>query len=116
MKEKQTKQFDTFDNLEDRRELVILFERLGEGLPEPMAMEVRARFLESLIPHSVGALADKPLKANAAECTPVGAYLLFVAITGILEVPIADAAQLLTNVVRKREWLKDDRRLVICGS
>ena len=46
MRPGQTKQFDTFDTLEDRRELVILFERLGEqggGIECPRAREVRAK-------------------------------------------------------------------------
>lgn len=111
-------QFDTFDNKMDRREIVILFEKLGEGLPDAMANDVRAKFLESLIPLSVSSMADVPLKANPSECYPSGAYLLFVAITGSLGVPIADAARLLDQAVTKKEWMRlpGDRRLIICRS
>jgi hypothetical protein len=101
----QTKQFDTFDNLEDRRELVILFEKLGDGLPEKHANEVRAKFLESLIPQSVSGLAETPLQANPEKCYPTGAFLLFIAIVGVLGVPIRQAAIQLDEAVRKRAWL-----------
>lgn len=116
MKPGQTKQFDTFDTQEDRRELVILFQKLGEGLPDQLANEVRAKFLESLIPLSISGLAEKPLKADQAKCFPVGAYLLFVMIVGVLGVPISDAAKLLDEAVRKRAWMNHDRRLTLCGS
>lgn len=101
----QTKQFDTFDNLEDRRELVILFQKLGEGLPDAMANEVRAKFIEDLIPASVSGLADAPLKADPRQCHPSGAYMLFVQVVGVLGVPIRDAARKLDGVVKRREWM-----------
>ena len=111
----QTKQFDTFDNVEDRRELVILFQKLGEGLPEAMANEVRAKFIEDLIPQSVSGLADAPLKADPKQCHPSGAYMLFVQVVGVLGVPIREAARKLDGVVKRQEWLRD-RRIIICGS
>lgn len=109
MKPGQTKQFDTFDTLEDRRELVILFQKLGEGLPEFKANEVRAKFLEDLIPMSVSGLAEKPLQADPLQCHPVGAYQLFVQIVGVLGVPISDAALKLDRCVKRKEWLNDRR-------
>lgn len=115
----QTKQFGTFDTLGDRKELVILFEKLGEGLPEPQAMKVRAKFLESLIPLSVGTLSGAPWQVT--PCSATEAYLLFVQITGVLEVPIATAAKILDATVKKKAWLKEtwlehDRRTLILGS
>ncbi len=107
MKPGQTKQFDTYDNREDRRELVILFERLGEGLPEELAREVRARFLESLIPQSYSAMRGAPMKANPNECSAVGAYQLFIAIVGVLGVSIDEAARKLDDTVRRKAWMGD---------
>lgn len=103
----QTKQFSTFDNLGDRRELVILFEKLGEGLPDQLARAVRAGFLESLIPLSYSQMRGSPMKANPAECSPTGAYQLFIAITGVLGVSIDDAARKLDDVVRRKAWMGD---------
>src|SRR3990167_110842 len=111
MKPGQTKQFDTFDNLGDRWELVRLFGLLGEGLPDAMARDVRAKWLQSLIPLSVSSMAEAPVRVNPDACHPVGAYHLFVQIVGVLGVPIADAARYLDRTVSKRGWMKQhDRR------
>ena len=99
------KQFGTFDTLDDRRELFILMERLGKDLPEEMAKRKRAAFLQGLIPESCSAMAEQMqsrLRVNPEECNPYGAYMLFVAITGILEVPIAIAAKLLDEAVKNQ--------------
>lgn len=110
MKPGQTKQFHTFDNLSDRWELVRLFGLLGEGLPDAMAREVRAKWLESLIPLSVSSLSNAPMRCSPDACHPVGAYMLFVQIVGVLGVPIDDAARRLDETVRRMEWMRDDRR------
>ncbi len=99
-------QFGTFDNVDDRRELVILFQQLGEGLPDAQARCVRARWLESLIPLSVSGLAAAPMRVNADVCHPTGAYELFVQIVGVLGVPIKDAALKLARTVRSRVWTR----------
>lgn len=106
MRNDQTKQFDTFDNIADRRELVILFQRLGSGLPEPMDCEVRQKFLEMLILLSMSGMDECPVKIDVNQCTAVGAYQLFVQIVGVLGVSIADAAKLLDDCVRKKGWLR----------
>jgi len=98
-------QFGTFDTLGDRRELVILFQRLGADLPEPMARQVRARWLESLILESVSGLATAPMQVNPDACHPVGAYMLFIQIVGVLGVSISDTARKLDEFVAKRGWL-----------
>ncbi len=90
-------QFSSFDGLDNRREVWILFERLGANFPEPIAMELRAKFLESLIPKSVSCFATKPLKVD--PCSAGQAYHLFVQITGVLGVPIETAAKLLDKAV-----------------
>lgn len=106
MKLCQTKQFSTFDTVEDRRELVILFQRLGEGLPSPMDREVRKKWLEMLILMSMSGMDQCPVEIDVEQCTPVGAYNLFVQFVGVLGVPIDDAAKLLDDCVRKKGWLK----------
>jgi len=97
-------QFDTFDNLGDRRELVILFQRLGANLPEYLARQARARWLESLIPHSVSSMASAPMIVNPEVCHPTGAYDLFIQIVGVLGVPIRVAAQKLDRFVAAGKW------------
>lgn len=106
MKPGQTKQFDTYDNREDRRELVIMFQRLGEGLPSPMGREVRQKFLEMLFLLSMSGMDKCPVEIDVEQCTPVGAYNLFIQFVGVLGVPIDDAAKLLDDCVRKKGWLR----------
>ncbi len=105
-------QFSTFDTKDDRRELVILFQKLGEGLPDAVAREVRAKWLEGLIPQSVSGLATAPLKVNPDSCHPTGAYTLFVQIVGVLGVPIKDAARQLDAFVSLKGWLKREVKYV----
>lgn len=99
-------QFDTFDTKEDRRELVILFQKLGEGLPSPMDNEVRQKFLELLILLSMSGMDSCPVEIDVDKCDPVGAYHLFIQFVGVLGVPIKEAVAVLEECVRKKEWLK----------
>jgi hypothetical protein len=91
-------QFDTFDTLDDRREIMTLFARLGDGLPETQAGLRRARFLRSILPESVNGFKAATLRID--PCSAVEAYRLFGAITGCLGVPISVAAAKLTAAVR----------------
>lgn len=100
-------QFGSFDGVDNRKEVRILFERMGKDFPEPVAMAMRAKFLESLIPESVSCFASKPLKVD--PCSASQAFALFVQITGVLGVPVEKAAKLLDIFVSKER----DRRLVI---
>ncbi len=84
-------QFDTFDNLEDRRELMILFQKLPSD-------QARADWLASLI--KTGKFGAYEPEVNPASCHPVGAYHLFVQIVGVLGVPIREAAVALDRHVR----------------
>lgn len=97
---RESYQFGSFDGLDNRRELMILLQRLGSKLPLQLANECRAKFLQGLIPHSIGALAGIPIKVQ--PCDPVSAYHYLVAITGVLEVPIDKAARLLEQEVKRR--------------
>lgn len=98
-------QFGTFDTLGDRRELLILFQKLGEGLPDFRARHVRANWLERLVAKSTNSWDKVPVEVNPDSCSPVGAYNLFIQIVGVLGVPIAEAASALDKCVAKREWL-----------
>jgi|HubBroStandDraft_2_1064218.scaffolds.fasta_scaffold523729_1 hypothetical protein len=107
-------QFDTFDNIMDRREIFTLFHRLGQHLPAEQAAKLRAEFLQGLIPESVSCLAAAPLvvdpwvkedkenKIAAHWQTAAEAYALFVAIVGVLGVPISEGARLLVEAVKRQ--------------
>ncbi len=94
----QRKQFGTYDNLSDRREILGLFKRLGSGLPEGLAARLRARFLQDLIGDSQTGLNEQPMKVT--PCDAVTGYLLFGAICGCLGVDIDAAARKLEALVR----------------
>ena len=101
------KQFSTFDNLADRRELMILFQQLGDGLPVAQARKLRADWLKRLISKSTGRLAAAPVDVDPLQCDPVGAYHLFVQIVGVLGVSIDDAAVSLDRYVSKGSWRRE---------
>ena len=95
-------QFGSFDGLDNRRDVMHLFKRLGEHLPPHMANQKRAEFLQSLIKFSGNGFASRMIQMQAATCDTVGAYNAFVAITGVLGVEINAAARLLEEAVRKQ--------------
>lgn len=86
-------ELQTFDGLDNRRELMILLERLGSD-------QRRARFLESLIPKSLCGFANAPMRVRG-NCDPVAAYFMLVGITNELRVPIGEAARLLEQEIRR---------------
>jgi len=94
------KQWGTYDTLSDRREIMGLFVRLGDGLPDDLARQRRAKFLQSLMRDSDNgfSLTVPPI----TPCSAVDAYQLFVAITGCLGVDIDIAARRLEAEVRGR--------------
>jgi len=94
-------QFGSFDALDNRKEVFILFERLGAGLPDKLADARRAGFLQGLIPHSLTGMADAPLVVS--PCNSVEAYRLFGAITGVLGIPVEYAAIILEKAVIAQE-------------
>lgn len=93
-------QFGSFDGRDNRRELMILFQKLGERLPRPLADERRADFLRKLVRLSGNGFASK--MARITPCDPVAAYWMFGAITGCLGVSIDRAARLLDEEVRRQ--------------
>jgi hypothetical protein len=92
-------QFGSFDGLDNRREILILFQRLGEGLPTLEADKKRARWLQNLIKSSGNGFAMSMTKIEPCDC--VAAYFAFVAITGCLGVDINEAARRLDREVSR---------------
>lgn len=86
-------ELETFDGLDNRREVMILLDRLGSD-------KYRARFLESLIPNSVKGFANCPMKVRG-PCDPVMAYYMLVGICNELGVSINKAAGLLDETIKK---------------
>jgi hypothetical protein len=86
-------EIEVFDGLDNRREILILLERLGSDMR-------RARFLESLIPISLKGFAGVPMTVQG-NCDSVAAYFMLVGVCNELGVSINDAAQLLEKEVRK---------------
>ncbi len=84
-------ELETFDGRDNRKEIMILLQRLGSD-------QRRARFLESLIPNSMKGFANAPMKVNG-PCDPVAAYFMLVGITNELGVSINTAARLLEKYV-----------------
>ena len=84
-------ELSTFDGLDNRREIMILLERLGSD-------QRRARFLESLIPFSLKGFAECPMKVQG-RCDPIRAYFMFVSICNEVGVSVNTAAKRLEKVV-----------------
>ena len=85
-------ELQTFDGLDNRREIMILLDRLGDN-------NKRAKFLESLIPSSLKGFAGCPMKVHG-ECDSVSAYFMLVGICNELGVSINTAAQKLEAEIR----------------
>ena len=98
-----TKQFDTFDTLDDRREIVILFERLGEGAANPN--QVRAYFLRMMMLLSCNGFHEQVPAIDVSQCHPTGAYMTFVHLVGVLMIPMSNAVKILEECVSKKMWL-----------
>ena len=88
-------QFGSFDGKDNRREILILFQRFGDG---EFANRKRAIFLQSLIRDSKNGFADKMCRMEPCDAT--AAYFAFVHITGVLGVNIDKAAAKLEQAVR----------------
>lgn len=87
-------ELDTFDGLDNRREIMILLDRLGSD-------QRRARFIEGLIPSSLKGFAGCPMKVTG-NCDPVSAYFMLVSTCNELGVSINTAARKLEAEVNRR--------------
>ncbi len=90
----QHSELDTFDGKDNRKEIMILLQRLGSD-------QKRATFLESLIPSSLKGFSECPMKV-AGNCDSVAAYFMLVGVCNELGVPINEAARRLERVVSKQ--------------
>lgn len=88
-------ELQTFDGLDNRREVLILLYRLGSD-------RRRAAFLESLIPLSLKGFAGCPMKVKN-QCDPVSAYYMLVGVCNELGVSINEAAGRLEKAVKALE-------------
>ena len=86
-------ELQTFDGKDNRKEIMILLQRLGSD-------KRRAAFLESLIPLSLKGFSGYPLKVTG-NCDPSAAYFMLVGICNELGVSINVAASKLERVVKK---------------
>lgn len=86
-------ELETFDGKDNRREIMILLERLGSDA-------ARARFIEGLIPHSLKGFAAAPMKVRGT-CDPTAAYFMMVSVCNELGVSINTAAKKLDAEVSK---------------
>ena len=84
-------ELQTFCGLDNRKEVMILLQRLGSDAR-------RAKFLESLIPSSNKGFADCPMKVKG-NCDSVAAYYMLVGVCNELGVSINEAARRLDKVV-----------------
>lgn len=86
-------ELETFDGLDNRKEVMILLERLGSD-------KRRASFLEGLIPKSMKGFAAAPMKVTG-NCDSIAAYYMLVGICNELGVSINEAAVLLDKEVKR---------------
>ena len=86
-------ELETFDGLDNRREIMILLQRLGSDTR-------RAQFLESLIPYSIKGFAGCPIKVRGS-CGPVAAYYILVSVCNEIGVSINEAARQLEKKVKE---------------
>lgn len=86
-------EMETFDGLDNRREVIILLQRLGSN-------DRRARFIESLIPSSLKGFAGCPMKVTG-NCEPVAAYYMLVGVCNELGVSLNSAAWKLEEEVKR---------------
>ena len=89
----QRSELETFDGLDNRREVMILLDRLGSDVR-------RAKFLESLIPSAYKGFAECPMKVNG-NCSTISAYHMLIGLCNELGVSINEAARRLDKVVSR---------------
>ncbi len=89
-------QFGSFCGADNRRELMILLQKLGGG---HQGDHRRAEFLRRLCSRSTNGFSDKSVAVTPVD--PVQAYNMLVQITGVLGVSIDAAAAALEREVKK---------------
>lgn len=89
----QKSELQTFDGLDNRREVMILLDRLGSD-------HQRAHFLTSLVTRSRSGFAGCRVQV-VNQCDPVTAYFMFVSLCNELGVSVNEGARLLDARVRR---------------
>lgn len=84
----------SFDGLDNRREVMILLDRLGSD-------KMREKFIKSLIPWSRLGFASCPVTMHG-PCDSVTAYFMLVSTCNELGVSINDAVRELESLVKKQ--------------
>lgn len=84
-------ELETFDGKDNRRELMLLLQRLGSD-------QRRADFLSGLVSRSRAGFAGCEVKIT--NCDPIAAYFMFVSICNEIGVSINEAARLLEEEIR----------------
>lgn len=87
-------EIDTFDGRDNRKEIMILLQRLGSD-------QRRARFIEGLIPSSLKGFSACPMKVQGS-CDPCAAYFMLVGVCNELGVSINEAARRLDREVSRQ--------------
>ena len=87
-------ELETFDGRDNRKEIMILLQRLGSN-------EARARYIEGLIPLSMKGFAGAPMKVTG-PCDPASAYFMFISVCNELGVSINAAAKRLEEEVKRK--------------
>lgn len=85
-------ELDTFDGLDNRREVMVLLQRLGSD-------ERRAAFITALVGRSRNGFAGCAAQV-VDHCDPVAAYFMLVSVCNELGVSINEAALLLEAEVK----------------
>lgn len=98
-------ELETFDGLDNRKEVMILLQRLGSD-------QRRARFIESLIPSSLKGFAECPMRVRG-NCGTVAAYHMLVGVCNELGVSINAAAKMLEAEVKRGYPYPDGTGIVI---
>lgn len=88
-------ELSTFDGKDNRKEIMKMLFQLPDD-------SKRAKFLQSLIPHSLNGFANKPLEVTG-NCSPIAAYYMMVGMCNELGVNINYAASRLEKEVKKYE-------------
>lgn len=86
-------ELEAFDGLDNRKEIMILLQRLGSN-------ERRARFIESVIPDKFKGVPGHPMKVTG-PCDPVSAYFMLIGVCNELGGSINAVAKKLEDEVKK---------------
>ncbi len=104
-------QFQSFDGLDNRKAIMDLLRRLGDG---KIGDARRGGFLQGLVHLSTnGFHLSRPV---VQPCGVVDAYMLFVAVTGCLGVDVEMAAEILEDLVRGADERLRDLQKFGCRS